>query len=300
MAVDRSVEIVVRAPAKLNLYLEVLGRRNDGYHDVETLMVPVSLCDVLTFRDSPEEQVLLSLDWGASKAADDSVGGLPAGAENLVVRAVELLRRRFAVGRGARMRLLKRVPWGSGLGGGSSDAAAALRAANSAWGLGLCEAELSPLAAELGSDVPFFLRPGAAVCRGRGEVIEPLPPIGRLDGVLVRPPHGLSTAAVYAAAGGAAGPAGGVGPLVDALRRGDRRRAGRLLFNRLLPAAARLSPWIERTFRALEAEDCWGRTMTGSGTCCFGLCAHWRHARRVAKRLQRGGVGRAMAVHTGP
>ncbi len=295
----RSVEVVVQTPAKLNLFFEVLGRRTDGYHEIETLMCPIDLFDTLCFREESGGRIDFQCRWGsvASESSHSGLDEVPPGADNLVVRAVELLRRRAGVSRGARLRLVKRIPAAAGLGGGSSDAAAALVAANLGWRLGLARCELARLAAELGSDVPFFLAAGPALCRGRGECVQPVAGLGALSFVVVRPPEGLSTAAVYAACRPAEQPQS-AGPLLEALRRGSRREAGRLLFNRLQPAAEGLSPRIAGLCRSFAAEDCLGHGMSGSGTACFGLFHHAAQARRVARRFRAMGLGTAVAVRS--
>jgi len=307
MFVHRStVGWFVQAPAKLNLFFEVLGKRGDGYHEIETLMVPVGLYDTLTFEEDASGQILFECRGTCreSRTGDDvavaeaSPAVLPASRENLVVRAVDLFRCRAEVRRGARLRLVKRIPIAAGLGGGSSDAAAALVAANEGWHVGWPRSELSKLAAELGSDVPFFLADGPAVCRGRGERIEPVPVVGSMALALVYPPAGLSTAAVYGACQPASAPKP-IDPILQSLRRGDWAEVGRGLFNRLQPAARELSVWIRRLEDVVSREDCMGHLMSGSGTCYFALCRHMRHARRVARRLQAIGIGTAYAVRAG-
>ena len=291
-------EIVVQAPAKLNLFFEVLAKRKDGFHEIETLMYPIDLYDTLYFRKETTGQLELKCERvGSGGPGGGSLGGLPEGRGNIVVQAVELLRRRSGVSAGATLRLVKRIPTAAGLGGGSSDAAAALVAANEAWNLGLSRDRLAAVAAELGSDVPFFLGGGPAVCRGRGERIEPVSVPSVLHAVVVRPPAGLSTADVYEACRPAVRP-NGPAPLLSALSQGDMRRAGRLLFNRLEPVAARLSPWTETLRRAMAREDCLGRAMSGSGTSYFGICRHAKHTQRVARRLQANGVGSVFAVRS--
>ena len=290
--------LVVHAPAKLNLYFEVLGRRDDGYHEIETLMCPINWYDTLQFREDRTGRV--TLDCRAASRRTHSVAGLdavPEGAANLAVRAVELLRRRAGVQSGARMRLIKRIPAAAGLGGGSSDAAAALSAANHGWKLGWSIDRLMRLAAELGSDVPFFLAGGPAICRGRGEIVERVAGLGGLHFVVVKPPAGLSTVAVYAACRPASRSAG-VGPLLDALRRGNLPQAGRLLTNRLEPAAEGLCPAIQDLRRHVAQSDFLGYQMSGSGTCYFGLCRHARHARRAARRFQAYGIDVVYPVHS--
>jgi 4-diphosphocytidyl-2-C-methyl-D-erythritol kinase len=291
--------VVVQAPAKLNLFFEVLGKRADGYHEIETLMCPVDLYDTIFFQPEPHGQIRLICGEASGRCGPSRPWWreVPEGPENLVVRAVELLRSRAGVQAGAVLRLIKRIPPAAGLGGGSSDAAAALVAANAGWGLNWPEARLSRLAAELGSDVPFFLARRPAICRGRGEQVEPLPGVGSLSFVIVRPPEGLSTRDVYQVCRPAQEPRP-LAPLRAALARGDLGQAGRLLFNRLQAAAESLSPWIERLRRAFAGLDCRGHAMTGSGTSYFGLCRHARHAERVARLLQAGGVGSVFAARS--
>jgi 4-diphosphocytidyl-2-C-methyl-D-erythritol kinase len=306
--------IQIEAPAKLNLFFEVLEKRSDGFHEIETLMAPTNLSDTLMFapeqasaaqhhvaggRPSPGE-ILLECRWAdPGVAIADGVacklGTLPPPAENLVVRAAELLRRRAGVTAGATIRLLKRIPAAAGLGGGSSDAAAALVAGNLGWGIDWPHERLAELATELGSDVPFFLQDGAAICRGRGERIEPIGGLSRLHVVVARPPEGLSTAEVYRrCAPGKSQRA--VEPLIDALRRGDLRKLGRLIYNRLEEPAAELSDWVARLKSEFAQLGCLAAQMSGSGTSYFGLCHHGVHARQVAGRLRARGVGRVYAL----
>jgi 4-diphosphocytidyl-2-C-methyl-D-erythritol kinase len=285
----------------LNLFFEVLAKGADGYHEIETLMCPIDLYDTLYFKENSSGTLALECQWAAMLGGPQAAGfdAVPCGPDNLVMRAVELLRRRTGVHRGAGLRLVKRIPAAAGLGGGSSDAAAALVAGNLAWNLGLSPSDLAETAAQLGSDVPFFLGDGAAICRGRGQHVERVRGLGTLDFVVVRPPVGLATAAVYGACRPAEQPRS-VTPLLQALRSGDARIAGRLLWNRLQPAAERLSPWIERLATIFADQGLWGHGMSGSGTSYFGLCRHARQARRLARRLQATGIGNVFAVQTCP
>ena len=157
--------VEVLAPAKLNLFLEVLGRPgHDGYHEVESMMVAVNLHDSLTFTDDPSGKISLRCNEPT----------LPVGGDNLVVMAAERLKASAGSLRGARIVLEKAIPAESGLAGGSSDAAATLVALDRLWGLDLPRERLLALAAEIGSDVTFFIHGTAAVCRGRGERVEPV------------------------------------------------------------------------------------------------------------------------------
>jgi len=163
------------APAKLNLVLEVLGKRSDGYHEIRSLVQAVSLCDVLSFE--PAEHVSLGCTESSLQSSD-----------NLVVQAAEVLREVSGCGRGVKIELEKRIPWNAGLGGGSSDAAAALLALNRLWELGLATSDLVGLAARLGSDVSFFIHGGTALVQGRGEEVTPLPASSPRWFVLLLPP----------------------------------------------------------------------------------------------------------------
>jgi 4-diphosphocytidyl-2-C-methyl-D-erythritol kinase len=223
---------------------------------------------------------------------------LPNGKENIVVRAVELLRQRSGSDRGAAIRLTKRIPSAAGMGGGSSDAAAALVAANVVWRLGWSIERLGDLAAQLGSDVPFFLHSCPAICRGRGERIEPVARFGTLYVVVVRPPEGLSTAAVYKACRPSMAPRK-VEPLLDALRDGDARQFGRRMHNALQPAARGLSPWIDRLESEFARMDCLASQMSGSGTSYFGICRGARHALAIAGRLRSRRLGRVFTAACG-
>jgi len=305
--------IEVWAPAKLNLSLEVLARRDDGFHEIETLMVPISLWDTVEFWASPTPE---PLDRGLptqdnrtlrfvvrrgkdSRGAQATPEEIPEGADNLVVRAVELLRRRAGIETGGTIRLTKRIPLAAGLGGGSSDAAAALAAANLGWRVGYSPARLAALAAELGSDIPFFFACSPAICRGRGERVEPIDRLGPLHFVVVHPPEGLSTADVYRHCQAASRPRE-VAPLVDALRVANLGRAGRLLVNRLQAPAARLSSSILQLKEEFTKHGFLGHQLSGSGTSYFGLSPTARHARRAAARLNARGLGRTYAVRTCP
>ena len=165
---------VIQAPAKVNLFLEVFGRRDDGYHELETLLVPVRLYDSLCFaamsagQDGSAGPLELHVSTSGGQSILRPLEDVPTDRTNLVIRALELLREQSGCRFGAVVDLVKRIPISAGLGGGSSDAAAALRLANRGWNIGFNDLQLSELGAQLGSDVPFFLAISPAVCRGRG------------------------------------------------------------------------------------------------------------------------------------
>ena len=302
--------VAVQAPAKLNLFLEILARRNDGYHEIETLMVPITIFDTFRFSTTAGNQIRLTCRWsyGLDRSAievarrnsvtaretggvDSQLGDLPTGSDNIVVKAVELFRRKAGVSAGATIHLIKRIPSAAGLGGASSDAAAALVAANRAWGVGWTDAELAELSSEVGSDIPFFFTMGPAVCRGRGERVKPVA-LPRLYVVVVKPPVGLSTPSVFKACEVPQYPRSLDGFLEGSTSRvgGDvSNRLSRICFNRLQDPASRLSPWIKRLSQDFERTGCLQHQMSGSGSSYFGLCRNARHARRVASRLRAEG-----------
>ena len=166
--------IILEAPAKLNLTLEVLARRPDGYHEIRSIIQTISLCDRLSFRASGTVAIKSdSPEWSAEKS--------------LVSRAIKLVREATGTDKGIAIDIESRIPLISGLGGDSSAAAATLRGLNAAWELNLPQAELLELAAQLGSDVPFFLYGGTALAKGRGEAVTPLPAFPHRWAVLVMP-----------------------------------------------------------------------------------------------------------------
>ena len=182
------VSVRVRCPAKVNLHLEVLGRRADRYHELRTLVTAVGVWDELEVASAPSDVLELVVD--PPEAA-------PSGEDNLVIRAARALGARCGVTGGALLRLTKTIPAGGGLGGGSSDAAAALVGLSCLWGLNAEFGSLFPVAASLGADVPFFLLGGAAWGVGRGAEVYPLPDLPPWWVVLLPGPAPISTAAVY-------------------------------------------------------------------------------------------------------
>lgn len=279
--------LVVHTPAKLNLFLEVRGRRPDGYHELETIMVSIDLFDTLRFTPDQPGAVSLLLRPISSPAS----AGLPADDRNLVVQAARLLGKHCGIRGGVAIELTKRIPLESGLGGGSSDAAATLVALNRLWHAGLSRDELHALAAQLGSDVNFFLDSRtAAMCLGRGERVQTIPLPRRLHFVVLRPPGGLPTAAVFRRLElqvGEVHPDGrDVADLRAALRDGASARIGRCLHNSLEQPARELNEDVAGALHCLRKQPLPGAAMSGSGTACFALCRSAKQARFLAARLR--------------
>jgi 4-diphosphocytidyl-2-C-methyl-D-erythritol kinase len=275
----------VDAPAKVNLTLEVIGRRPDGFHDLRSVMHAISLLDHLTFAPAPA----LHLSAGHPELE---------GPHNLVWRAAELLRRESGTSAGAAIAVRKDIPLAAGLGGGSSDAAAALLGLERLWNLGLSRARLLEFGSRLGSDVPFFLGPSAcSLAEGRGERLTPLPPLVPCWAVLLTPDVSMSTAAVFRA--------------FPRERWGDGSRTSAWLaqaaapgdpplpFNDLEPVALQLVPSLAGARDALLAAGAPFAAMSGSGATYFTLCDSPAAAMAIRQRLPPD-AGRAHVAHLLP
>jgi 4-diphosphocytidyl-2-C-methyl-D-erythritol kinase len=275
----------VRAPAKLNLFLEVLGKRTDGFHELQTLMISINLYDTLTFTEEKSGSIDLCVT-GPTAGKHDGQSMVPSDQGNLVVKAARLLRMRAGKGSGVRIHLVKRIPVAAGLAGGSSDAAASLVALNRLWNTGLSTAELMELAAELGSDTSFFIPScHAAVCRGRGEIVEPVVVGNPLHFVVARPKTGLSTAAVFSQLDLNQSPHE-ITDIQNAVESGSVNRLVQHLHNRLQPVAQAINTDIVELQQELSKLRTAGQLMSGSGTSCFAVCHSRRQAIRQATTLR--------------
>jgi len=278
--------LVLHTPAKLNLFLEILGKREDGYHELETLMVAVNLYDTVRFREDKSEQTHLACYHADGAALADSSF---ASADNLVIRAANLLREATSCQQGVAIDLIKRIPTAAGLAGGSSDAAATLAGLNQFWQLGLSHKELAKIATQIGSDVAFFLSPtSAAVCRGRGEIIEPVRFPNPIHHVIVKPVSGLSTKKVYQSFE-QQDEIKSVTPLMDYLMKRDNARASMPIYNALQKPAEKLNRELGNIKHEFQNFPCLGHQMSGSGTAYFGLYNTLREARRVAGHFRNRG-----------
>jgi len=277
------------APAKLNLVLAVYGKREDGYHEIETLMTPVDLFDeIVVSRRLSGIMLECDVDW------------VPSGEENLVHRAAARAMRRFGLPGGVAIRLVKRIPAGAGLGGGSSDAATTLAAVARLHGLHPAPGDLHEEAAALGSDVPFFLYGTSAVCRGRGEQVAPIGGLPVRHYVLVVPDLHVSTKAVYEALESSLTPGTSPRKIVPGFLMGeDGRLAERDCFNGLEDAAFRRFPELRTVKFEMERRTGRDATMTGSGSGFFVIATTRREAEDLRSRLEGWiGRGRAYALTT--
>jgi 4-diphosphocytidyl-2-C-methyl-D-erythritol kinase len=272
--------LTVPAHAKINLSLKILGRRPDGFHELESVLQTVTLHDSLHFEPRPT---------GVALRVDPP--GIPSDETNLVWKAAAALRQ----GRGDRLpgvqvRLTKRIPSGAGLGGGSSDAAAALLGLNRLWGLGMGRDELAGPAAGLGSDVPFFLQGGTARVTGRGSEVEPLADLGGYLLLIVDPGQPLPTASVYAQLQDSLTPA----PKIGSMTRFGRTPTGDVeawvrVGNDLEPHARSLCPAIGEIKDRLLHAGATAAAMTGSGSAVFGVFREAAAVERAARQMERQG-----------
>jgi 4-diphosphocytidyl-2-C-methyl-D-erythritol kinase len=275
--------LTLDAPAKINLTLRILGRRDDGFHDLETLFQAVGLCDTLEITPAPEPGVALEVE-----GAD--LGPLP---RNLVWRAATaFLQWSGMQGFGVRIRLMKRIPAGAGLGGGSSDAGATLKGLNALFGHPLTGERLRQLASALGSDVPFFVGgAGLAAGRGRGEVLTPLPALPPAWVVLGLPPVELATGAMYGGLAAAREAAGSPPPpLLPVPLPTSWDEVAACAENDFQPLAREEAPEVERALAALGEGDPSFRLLSGSGSAVFAL-----HMERTGAE-----AARTAAAHAAP
>ncbi len=250
--------IFVPAWAKINLTLSVLGKREDGYHALASVMQAISLKDTLRIQATDDDQITCAVDMPSLRNDD-----------NLAVRAARLLREEGYLAHGVALELHKEIPAQGGLGGGSSDAAAVLIALNQLCALGLSQARLEELAAQLGSDVPFFIHGGAALIEGRGEVVTPLPNCEPLWLLIAHPPVSISTAAVFQSVTPAEyGDTHDTDIVVEAIRGGSQLPLERLS-NTLEPLVMRNWPEVAATRNDLLHAGAPIVRMSGSGPTLF-------------------------------
>ena len=267
--------VSVEAQGKINWALELLGKREDGYHQIATLLQGVDLSD----------QILLEETEGGIAVAS-SERSLPSGPGNLAWQAARLVQEAREISRGVRIVIEKRIPIAAGLGGGSSDAAAVLLGLQHLWGLGGVPEELQAWATSLGMDVPFFLRGGRALAEGRGERLTPLPSRPAYHVVAVNPNFPLVTREVYRWVEGVSPRRGhGLAPLTAALARGHVEVVGALLHNDLEEVVAARHPELREIRKALRHAGARGVVMSGSGPTMLGLADSQSHAAQLAEAV---------------
>ena len=272
------MKVRLRAFAKVNYALEVRGLRDDGYHEIASVLQSISLADELEIERSRGGFELLFEPEGAE------VGPLE---ENTVYKAWALLWEVSGHELPVRMRLHKKIPAGAGLGGGSADAAAVLVGMNELFGLGLNYKELCDIGSRIGADVPFCLLGGTALGEGRGEVLTPLPAPPDHHLVLAKPVRSAETGGIYRAYDARRSRSrSSVDPVMAALRSGNLPALGGALGNDLEPVTAGLVPEVAVYRRGLLQAGALGAAMTGTGTAVYGIFGIREDARMVETKLQ--------------
>jgi len=273
--------LTVQTPAKINPVLEVLGKRPDGYHELALVFQAVGFYDQLTF-EKKAAGVGLRVEGQAGLAADDS---------NLIVKAAKLfLREALKSADGVQITLHKKIPLAAGLGGGSSDAAAALRGLQWLFEVPVSEGKMHQMAAQLGSDVNFFLNGGTALGTGRGEIITPWKASVPLWVILVKPSEGLSTPAVYQSGKALMTTGDKILEFQKVWSEGSPASIASRLFNGLEPAAFYLRPELEFIKKRLMTEGALGVLLSGSGPTLFALAAHDMEAKKIASEFEGEGL----------
>ncbi len=281
-------ELRLNAYAKVNLTLDVLARRPDGYHEVETVLHTLALHDTVILRET-ERGIRIVCDHKA----------VPSDEQNLVFRTAQLLRDTYGVDRGIEIELHKRIPPASGLGGGSSDAAVTLLGLAQLWKLRLDGRELLRLAGEIGSDVPFFLAGGAARATGRGERLEYLPSLPPTWVVVLCPEFGISTRWAYASLDlEAIRDRPDTAGLVEGLRAKDVRAVAARLRNVFEELVRARYPVVGELVARLRSAGALGACMTGTGPAVFGLFEDRESAQRAAQALEGTVSGQVLLTRT--
>lgn len=283
----------VRAPGKINVFLGVGGRHDDGYHALATVFQAVSLYEDVIARPA--------YDFSVTVSGVEDIGAVPLDDRNLAMRAAKLLAVAVDHRGGVALEIRKRVPVAGGMGGGSADAAAALVACDALWGTGLSQARLHDLAARLGADVPFALHGGTAVGTGRGDQLNPALARGRFDWILVPSEQGLSTPVVYERLDLLREEEGALAddpplsldvpiPVLQALRSGDPVQLAETLFNDLQAAALYERPDLANTIRRGVAAGALQGIVSGSGPTVALLCPDPETAQDVQSSLRETGL----------
>ena len=269
--------LTFKAPAKINLFLEVLGKRKDGYHNLITVFLKINIFDRLYFKETAEKEITIS-------CADKRV---PSNSDNLVYKAAELLRKKTGCERGVHIRIIKKIPIGAGMGGGSSDAAAALIGLNLLWKLELPQNELLCLAGKIGADVPVFILPdSAAIGRGRGDILKPVHMKKPFWIVVVDPGIFVSTKEVYSALElSLTKREKDVKLLIYALKNSDIKAMENIIFNRLESVTFKKYSKLAQIKKRISALGVRAVLMSGSGSSVFGIVDKREEAIRIKNKL---------------
>ncbi|MBT2761432.1 4-(cytidine 5'-diphospho)-2-C-methyl-D-erythritol kinase [Paenibacillus sp. ISL-20] len=271
------MKIYEKAPAKINLMLDVLHKRPDGFHEVEMVMTMIDLADRLEMSEQKRDTIIIT----------SQAGYIPLDEKNLAFQAARLIKERYDVKKGVHIHLDKKIPVAAGLAGGSSDAAATLRGLNRLWGLGIPQKELLTLGAELGSDVPFCVTGGTALATGRGEVLTPIPNPPQCWVIVAKPPINVSTAEVYGRLRSEQiqrHPS--AERMVEALTQGSFQQMCQSLGNVLEEVTLKMHPEVQQLKEGMLKLGADGALMSGSGPTVFGLVSKESKVARIYNGLR--------------
>lgn len=270
------MKVLVKAPAKINLSLDVLFKRDDGFHEVEMIMTTVDLADRIELTELEENVIQL----------ESSGGYIPTDNRNLAYKAAEIIKKRFSIQKGVHIYISKNIPVAAGLAGGSSDAAATLKGLNQLWNLGLSLDELAVIGAEIGSDISFCVHGGTARALGRGEVIEKIASPPPCWVILAKPTMGVSTAEVYRGLKVNEVPHPDTQAMLTALEEKNYKGICHNLGNVLESYTLEKYPEVKQIKDQMKRLGADGVLMSGSGPTVFGLIQHENRMKRVVNGLR--------------
>lgn len=265
-----------KAPAKINLGLDILGKRPDGLHELEMVMASIDLADRLYLEEIPENKIIIE----TNKAF------LPTDKKNHVYEALELVKERFEIKQGLRVKIHKEIPVAAGLGGGSTDSAAALRAVNRLWNLGLSVKELASLGAEVGSDVPYCVYGQTSLVEGFGEKVTPIAPMPQCWVVVVKPRMSVSTRTIFAKIVMEDLYHPDIPALVSAIEENDYQKMTQNLGNSMEVVTIKKHPIIQQLKDRMLKYGADAAMMSGSGPTVYALCHKYSRAKHVFNALK--------------
>ncbi|MGL9746263.1 4-(cytidine 5'-diphospho)-2-C-methyl-D-erythritol kinase [Enterococcus sp. DIV0170] len=265
-----------KAPAKINLGLDILGKRPDGLHELAMVMASIDLADRLYLEEIPEDKIIIE----TNKAF------LPTDKKNHVYEALELVKERFEIKKGLRVKIHKEIPVAAGLGGGSTDSAAALRAVNRLWDLGLSIEEIASLGAEVGSDVPYCVYGQTSLVEGFGEKVTPIAPMPQCWVVVVKPRMSVSTRTIFAQIVMEDLYHPDIAALVSAIEANDYQKMTENLGNSMEVVTIRKHPVIQQLKDRMLKYGADAAMMSGSGPTVYALCHKYSRAKHVFNALK--------------
>lgn len=265
-----------KAPAKINLGLDILGKRPDGLHELAMVMASIDLADRLYLEEIPEDKIIIE----TNKAF------LPTDKKNHVYEALELVKERFEIKKGLRVKIHKEIPVAAGLGGGSTDSAAALRAVNRLWDLGLSIEEIASLGAEVGSDVPYCVCGQTSLVEGFGEKVTPIAPMPQCWVVVVKPRMSVSTRTIFAQIVMEDLYHPDIAALVSAIEANDYQKMTENLGNSMEVVTIRKHPVIQQLKDRMLKYGADAAMMSGSGPTVYALCHKYSRAKHVFNALK--------------